>query len=418
MRGIKLALLARINKIRSKSWGAATKTKNTYNNLNVPEKVSAAKSISVSSWQSFYKNFCTILRKPVRQVSHFSLISLIIVVLLSGVQAPETADVENTIPVDPFEMIASTQKAENENLDLLELEIVGITASFINTDMANEVYKKLDSVDSESKFIVTGGPTLANNYVPTTESSSGADTIFTKYVIQGGDTLSGIAQKFGITTNSIKWSNSNISNIDFLKPGAEINIPSVTGVIYTVKAGDTIDMIASKYKSNASLIIAKNDLYGEDLVKGMTIIIPDGKVDEPKPTSSSSSRYGSSSAISRTGSFKFPTLVGRSGYYNGYHWWAIDIPNNIGTPIYASDSGRITIASYGWNGGYGNTILIDHGAGFSTRYAHLSTILIRGGYVSKGQIIGYMGSTGRSTGPHLHFEILKNGARQNPLWYL
>jgi murein DD-endopeptidase MepM/ murein hydrolase activator NlpD len=103
------------------------------------------------------------------------------------------------------------------------------------------------------------------------------------------------------------------------------------------------------------------------------------------------------------------------GFYNGYHSWAIDIPNSVGTPIFAADSGRIIEAQYGYNGGYGNTILIDHGDGYQTRYAHMSSLAIIGGYVSKGQVIGYMGSTGRSTGAHLHFEIILNGSRQNPI---
>ena len=105
------------------------------------------------------------------------------------------------------------------------------------------------------------------------------------------------------------------------------------------------------------------------------------------------------------------------GYYNGYHNWAIDIPNSIGTPIFAADSGRIVEAQYGYNGGYGNTILIDHGDGSQTRYGHMSSLAIIGGYVSKGQVIGYMGSTGRSTGSHLHFEIIIGGVRQNPMNY-
>lgn len=211
-----------------------------------------------------------------------------------------------------------------------------------------------------------------------------------------------------------------------------LKIPAATGVLHKVKSGDSLKSLASKYKSQVSLIVSYNDLYGEELTPGKEILIPNGRVETPKtrpqPTVAASSsspvssptpsgRYGSSSSAVGSGRFMFPTTVGRSGYYNGYHWWAIDIPNSIGTPIYASDSGRIVESSYGYNGGYGNTILIDHGNGYQTRYAHMSTLRILGGYVSKGQVIGYMGSTGFSTGSHLHFEIIHRGARQNPISY-
>ena len=172
------------------------------------------------------------------------------------------------------------------------------------------------------------------------------------------------------------------------------------------------------------MIISQNDLYGEELTVGRQLIIPDGEIPaQPKPAAvapktTTRGTIGNSSARYGSGNFRFPTIIGPNGYYNGYHWWAIDIPNRIGTPIFAADSGRIVEARYGWNGGYGNTILIDHGNGFKTRYAHLSSIYIIGGYVSKGQVIGGMGSTGRSTGSHLHFEIIVNGSLQNPLRYL
>ncbi len=321
-------------------------------------------------------------------------------------------------------MIRSQRAADDKEIDITELEAVAMAASFIDTEMANKVYEEIANNESDSQIILAGN-TIANTSVISTESSAKIDKKWEKYIVNSGDTLSGIATKFGVTTNSIKWSNSRIKDIDSIKPGMTLYIPAATGIIYKVQKGDTIDLIAAKYKSKASLIVSYNDLYGEDLNVGQSILIPNGQKEEPKPTpttrvastSSSSSRYGSSTYIARTGTFRFPTLVGRNGYYNGYHWWAIDIPNNIGTPIYAADSGRIVEARYGWNGGYGNTILINHGDGFQTRYAHMTTLKILGGYVRKGQVIGYMGSTGRSTGSHLHFEVIRNGSRTNPIYY-
>jgi murein DD-endopeptidase MepM/ murein hydrolase activator NlpD len=355
-----------------------------------------------------------------------SLVIVVILVLLTGIPAPKPAnELVKRATVDPFgvnEISQTTQAAEDK---ITASETVAMAASFISDNLANDAY---EMIGNENKVVqlAFAGDAIANPKVATTVSSSKLKEKYTKYTVLGGDTLSGIATKYGITSDSIKWSN-NITDENALKPGQELNIPSVTGIVYTIKSGDSLEGIANKFKTSSALILSQNDLYGEELVIGAQLIVPDGVIEAPPApkvattsgtSSKSGGRYGSASPIGRTGSFRFPTSVGRSGYYNGYHWWAIDVPNSIGTPIYAADSGQIVQAKYGYNGGYGNTILINHGAGFSTRYAHMSTLLILGGYVTKGQVIGYMGSTGRSSGSHLHFEVMVNGAKQNPLRYL
>lgn len=426
-RGIKLSLKSKINGIIRRFGYFAIKTKVGYKKLNIEDKAKVATETSVSSWQSLVLNLKNIFKKPVRHVSHFGLILIIMIVLASGVPMPEKLKKSAEIPVDPFGMIKSTRALEDDELSITELEVVAMSASFIDVELANRVYEKIGENRSDSQIILSGD-TIANTSIINTESSSKVDKKFERYVVQSGDTLSGIATKFGVSTNSIKWSNNNVKDIDSIKPGITINIPTVTGVLHKVASGDSIESLASKYKSQSSLIISYNDLYGEDLKQGDVILIPNGRKEEPKPaptptvvasrqSSAPTGRFGSSSSIASSGTFRFPTVVGRSGYFNGYHWWAIDIPNNIGTPIYAADSGRIVEARYGYNGGFGNTILIDHGNGYQTRYAHMSTLRLLGGYVSKGQVIGYMGSTGRSTGPHLHFEIIYRGAKQNPMKY-
>jgi murein DD-endopeptidase MepM/ murein hydrolase activator NlpD len=355
-----------------------------------------------------------------------SLVIVVILVLLTGIPAPKLTDeATQKAMVDPFgvnKLSQSTQAAEDK---ITTAETVAMAASFISDTVANDAYEVIGNQDKKVQ-LAFAGDAIANPKIVTTTSSAKLKEKYTKYVIQNGDTLSTIAVKFGITSDSIKWSN-NITEENFIKPGTEINIPSVTGIVYTVKSGDTIEGIASKFKTSSALIVSQNDLYGEDIIVGNQIIVPDGVIEAPPApapapkvaTSSSygSGRYGSSTPIGSTGSFRFPTNVGPMGYYNGYHWWAIDIPNSIGTPIYAADSGQIVEARYGYNGGYGNTILISHGGGYETRYGHMSTLLILGGYVTKGQVIGYMGSTGRSTGSHLHFEIHRNGVQLNPITF-
>jgi murein DD-endopeptidase MepM/ murein hydrolase activator NlpD len=427
-KGIKLAFLAQKDKYRLRSKAVSAKAKVGYENFNVGEKVENVKDVSKKSIRDFLIELKNMLFRPVRQASHMSLVIVVILVLLTGIPAPKPAnELVKKATVDPFganEISQSTQPAEDK---ITASETVAMAASFISDNLANDAYEVIGN-ENKTVQLAFAGDAIANPKIATTTSSSKLKEKYTKYTVQPGDTLSGIATKYGVTSDSIKWSNG-ITNENTLKPGQELNIPSVTGIIYTVKSGDSLEGIASKFKTSSALILAQNDLYGEDLVVGAQVIVPDGIIEAPAPTpapkvattsgsTSGSGRYGSSAPIGRTGSFRFPTIVGRSGYYNGYHWWAIDIPNSIGTPIYAADSGQIVEAKYGYNGGYGNTILINHGAGFSTRYAHMSTLLILGGYVTKGQVIGYMGSTGRSTGSHLHFEVMVNGAKQNPLKYL
>lgn len=403
------------------------KTKVGYQDLNIDERMGVAKTASRESWQVVLDEMKSVLFRPVRQVTHFGLVIVILIVLLSGVPTPRISGEKTAISVDPFGIQKMTKMTENAGDKVTASETVAMIASVVNDDMGTDAYEQINNQSAETKMALSGNAIAKLALVETT-SSSKAKTKYTKYVVKNGDTLWSIARDFGITTDSIKWTNG-IADENMVKPGQTLNIPSVTGIVHVVQSGETIESIASKYKTSANLIISQNDLYGESITVGMEIIVPDGVIEAPPPppapkvttpkvaASSGGGRYGSSSAIGRTGSFRFPTIAGPMGYYNGYHWWAIDIPNSVGTPIYAADSGRIAEAKYGYNGGYGNTILLDHGDGFQTRYAHMSTLLILGGYVEKGQVIGYMGSTGRSTGSHLHFEISVNGAKQNPMKY-
>lgn len=423
-KGIKLALRAKIDKARGKSRVLTVKTKVGYQNLDIAGKAETVKDVSKDRWQNFYDGIKTVFFKPVRHVTHFALVLVIIIVLSAGIPSPiSKSTVKGEIAkVDPYGINAMTRNPKDSEIQLTDLETVAMAASYVSDDLANQAYEVINNQQAQSGITVSGDA-IANLAVATTEKSGGGKAGFAQYTVQNGDTLWSIARDFGVTTDSIKWSNG-ITDENFVKPGQTINVPTITGIIYTVKAGDSIEGIASRYKSTVALIESQNDLYGESLKSGMQIIIPDGVVDAPaapkvaaaptKTTSAGSGRYGSSAAIARTGTFKFPTIAGRNGYYNGYHRWAIDVPNNIGTPIYAADSGQIVEAKYGYNGGFGNTILINHGDGFQTRYGHMSTLVILGGYVTKGQLIGYMGSTGRSTGSHLHLEIIKNGTKLNP----
>jgi len=245
------------------------------------------------------------------------------------------------------------------------------------------------------------------------EINSGKRSQVTEYTVQPGDLLSFIASDYGISVNSLIWAN-NLRNADSLQPGQTLKIPPVSGVIHFIKQGDTISSIAKKYGVNEANIIAFNSLPQSGEIKvGDEVIVPDGKIKSTITASSGSSSIRSFGYLPNLGNyFMQPTA--------GYNWGRIhgrngvDIANSCGTPIYAAAEGFIATADdVGYNGGFGKFIKLVHSNSTETIYAHVSKLLVSTGeYAQRGQIIALIGSTGRSTGCHLHFEV--HGA-QNPL---
>ncbi len=225
------------------------------------------------------------------------------------------------------------------------------------------------------------------------------------YVVQKGDNLSQIAEMFGVSVNTIIWAN-NLNRGDLITEGQTLVILPVSGISYKVKNGDTITSIAKKWKGDADEIIRFNDLTpGQSLAVGITIIIPNGETAIPASTVSGS-RYRGGSGPSYAGYYIRPIAGGhKSQGLHGYN--AVDLAAACGTPIVASASGDVIVSrTGGWNGGYGNLVIIDHSNGTQTLYAHMSSIIIGAGWhVVQGQVIGYIGLTGNTTGCHVHFEI-------------
>jgi len=247
------------------------------------------------------------------------------------------------------------------------------------------------------------------------------------YTVKAGDTVLGIAQRFGLQPETLMWANAFIEqNPDRLRIGDQLRILPVDGVLHVVKRGDTLSGIASTYKTDLQTIVAfaGNNIksINDPLPIGKEIIVPGGVKPYVAPaTSAASTTYSVQrppGAPAGSGNFSWPA----AGYISQGYWRAhpaIDIAGWLGAPVSAADSGFVVTAGGGWNGGYGNHVLIDHGNGFTTLYAHLNSIFVKPGEtVSRGQQIGTMGSTGNSTGPHLHFEIRYNGAPHNPANYL
>jgi murein DD-endopeptidase MepM/ murein hydrolase activator NlpD len=236
-----------------------------------------------------------------------------------------------------------------------------------------------------------------------------------EYTVQEGDALGLIATDYGVSVASLIWANE-LKNADSISPGQVLRIPPVSGVVHKVQSGDTISSIARKYSVEADEIIAFNSLpKSGDLSVNRELIIPDGKVPAP----------ATSIAATGTAARSFGYLPNLTDYFmqptTGYNWGRIhgrngvDTANACGTAIYAAAGGTVTFAdgSGRWNGGFGNYVKIQHPNGTETLYAHASRVLVSTGQtVGQGQHIMTMGTTGRSTGCHLHFEV---HAARNPL---
>ncbi len=241
------------------------------------------------------------------------------------------------------------------------------------------------------------------------------------YTVRPGDTISSIAELFGVSINTILWENK-LTVRSTIRPEQTLVIPPVSGISHKIAKGDTVAKIASRYKTDSEKIKEFNKLADDGSLKvGEKIFVPDGTPPPPPPPPPR--RIASPKTIlipttppNTSVRYVWPTAVSRITQY--FHWRhpGVDIAGPSGTPIYAADDGIVEYA--GWGKGYGLQVVINHGDGVRTRYAHSSKLLVnRGDQVSKGQNIALMGSTGRSTGPHIHFEIYINGKRVNPLDY-
>lgn len=267
------------------------------------------------------------------------------------------------------------------------------------------------------------------------------------YVVRNGDTISAIAKMFDVSPNTILWAN-DLSKGQALTTGQTLTILPVTGIKYTVQKGDTLASIAKHFNADPTEIGNFNGTDDQGLNAGDIIIIPDAEASITSSSSSDSSNTTTTTKTHKTTTTIITTTthlvhktsgigpepahdVGPEGtesqiaYYiaplnhyietQGIHGYnAVDLAAPIGTPILAAADGDVVVAKQGgWNGGYGSYVVIQHGNGSQTLYGHASKVVVSDGqHVVQGQIIAYVGVTGETTGPHVHFEI-RNGIR-NP----
>jgi len=296
--------------------------------------------------------------------------------------------------------------------------LVGVLNNFFFKNYGEENLLSNKNIQNMALLVAVATPLNQNSSIPTVEGDAlvsnmgplGTSELLAKptsdqisvYVVREGDTLSQIAEMFNVTVNTIKWGNDLPSNT--LKVGDTLVILPISGVKHTVVKGDTLASVVKKYKGDADEIIAYNNLQkGDTLTVGSIIIVPDGEVLASPSVARSVTSSGSKEYI---GYYVRPIAGGRkSQNIHGYN--GVDLAAPIGTPIMASADGEVIISrSGGWNGGYGNYIVIRHPNGTQTLYAHNSRNNVSAGdTVSQGDVIGIVGSTGKSTGSHVHFEI-------------
>ncbi|ETB64070.1 TPA: M23 family peptidase [Candidatus Nomurabacteria bacterium] len=322
----------------------------------------------------------------------------------------------------------STQAAEND-----EYGTDFFISNTQNMPLLESTVPDMKNANDGSQMSIIEGEALSSNgalFGSGIESVSNGQ--MTEYIVKEGDTLSQIAEDFDVSQNTIRWEN-NLSG-STIKVGQKLNILPVTGVRHTVKKGDSLGKIASIYDADLEDMLVYNGLSKDSaLAVGDIIYVPNGtkpsavSSSSTKPSFSSSSSSSSSSAPS--GYFIRPATGPITSPY-GSRWgsfhYGVDIGNKRGTPIVASASGVVTkVVNYckegasSCGGRYGNYIVIDHPNGMKTKYAHLQSVSVSlGATVSQGEKIGTIGNTGRSTGPHLHFEVIKsNGSTMKPPVY-
>ncbi len=234
------------------------------------------------------------------------------------------------------------------------------------------------------------------------------------HVVAKGQTLWDIAKLYGIHIDTIVAANG-ISDPQRLQVGQKLTILTVDGALHTVKSGDSVWSIARAYQVKTQDIIEANDLSDPSALRvGQQLVIPGAQA-------VAAQRYqlvGANGQLRRA--FDWPArarISSRFGARWGSMHYGLDIAVPVGTPIRAAADGRVTWS--GPRGSYGNLVIIDHGQKVETRYAHNSRLAVKAGEtVKRGQIIAYSGNTGRSTGPHLHFEIRYRGTPVDPEKYL
>lgn len=309
-----------------------------------------------------------------RFVPHYAIILLFIIVFLANLNETSKAYAlsQNLIEVDP--------ELESNIVSNVDYYTTGINADAMVVERSNRALALSDGFVNNMSTIDTQ---ITAREEPLPDNST--DTVY--YIVRNGDTLTGLGWKFGVKMATLKYLN-DIDNINSIKPGFRLKVPP------------------KGYEVSASLIAQKENARKAKLAAASRSTSTGG-----------TSRQTYSGTYDNDGGVSLIVPVSHNGISRGFSRGhsGIDYRANVGTPVRAAASGVVILISTGWSGGYGNEIVTSHGGGVATRYAHLSKFNVSTGQtVSQGDIIGYSGNSGRSTGPHLHFEEIINGRAVPP----
>jgi len=359
-----------------------------------------------------------------RGIVHVSILLTTIAVVLAnvGVRASQAETMSQNLLFNS--LLPPTDTEEIETISTPATKPV----SYLNDLPSVQYAPPTDSTPSQTSLAIaeqTGAilkPTLS-----TVSAAGGARKQAEYYLVEGGDTIGTIAEKFGISVNTLLWEN-RLGETDFIKPGQKLTILPTSGVSHQIQKNDTVSSIAKKYSVTEDAILEYNQLADAGVIEvNQVLIIPGGKPPAPPAPvrttqfASAPSNTGSVPASARVAEgarLQWPTPSHRMNQYFTYRHSGVDIDGDYSSPIWAAADGTVQSVSY-QNYGYGYHVILNHGGGMTTIYAHASKIFVKPGqHVTKGQTLAMVGTTGRSTGTHLHFEVLINGRKVNPLSYL
>jgi len=314
---------------------------------------------------------------------------------------------------------------EGNSFEKVDTKKVDLVLSYLT-----QLVPPLEVDTSGAGFLSEGSSFLSKPTITNTIISTLPRDKITTYTISEGETYWTVSFKYEIDIDTLLWANG-ITDVNNIEIGKNLIILPVNGLLYTTVEGDTVEGVSKAFNVATDKIMSQNKLTSNTLVADTQLVLPGARKYVPKPSSAvpnyaGDNYYYSGTVAMGSGSFSWPINSG-TRFISQYFGWVtryykhtgIDLDWRNGSDIIAADDGTVVATGYGWGGGYGNHIIIDHGNGYQTLYAHLSAISVRQGQnVTKGQSIGVMGSTGNSTGTHLHFEVRQNGVAINPLIYV
>lgn len=372
-----------------------------------------------------------------RIVLHGTVAAVLLAFTLLGARFPAgTAPSTPTLLAASFTLPGLAASAPTTAVTRLESAAVPLTVSSMSVrqDATNRA-------TSDSAVISASGGGAGLEATPGASSETVAASrvqeqlpLFYRYAIQNGDTVSGIATRFGIDSQYILWNNIDIiSDRHLLTVGKNLQIPSVEGIVHQVKVGETISDIAVLYDAKASDVIGfpPNNLANNPnlLVEGSTIVVPGGVV-VPKPAPSLRPQLAAAAPAAPSApapsaliagrpqspaGFIWPVVGNVTSFYGPSHPLGIDIEAPY-VPVVVARAGQVVFAGGDPCCSYGLQVIVRHDGGYETRYAHLSQIGVKlGQWMDAGGVVGVSGATGNSTGAHLHFEVILNGLIQNPM---